>query len=72
MALHRLKCSRPLCWCEGVPFGSGAPHRPGTRGCLLHPMAGLDIAARHGATSAELEEIERRIREHLMNSVCPF
>lgn len=74
MALHRIACGpRPLCHCEGVPFSGGlAAHRPGTRGCDLHPMAGLDRAARHGATAAELVEIEARIRAGLPGPDVPF
>ena len=66
MALHRLKCVRPTCNCEGVPFAGGlAKHRPGTVGCDHHPFAGLHRAERHGASPAELVEIERRLREHI-------
>lgn len=73
MALHRLKCMRPLCTCEGVPFEHGlAAHRPGTQGCDQHPFAGLHRAERHGASPAELADIERRIRAMLPGPDVPF
>lgn len=73
MAVHRAKCVRPLCTCEGVPFVGGlAAHRPGTIGCDHHPFAGLHRAERHGATPAELAEIERRIRATLPGPDLPF
>lgn len=73
MTLHRLKCVRPLCHCEGVPFAGGlAAHRPGTVGCDHHPFAGLHRAQRYGASDAELADIERRIRETLPGGDVPF
>lgn len=73
MALHRLQCNRPLCFCEGVPFEGGlGGHRPGTIGCDQHPFAGLHRAARHGATADELERIERRITAEQPGADCPF
>lgn len=73
MAQHRAKCIRPVCTCEGVPLRDGlAHHRPGTAGCIHHPMAGLHRAERHGASFTELIEIERRIRAELPGDDCPF
>lgn len=73
MRNHMPVCSKPFCFCEGVPFEKGlAHHRPGTRGCEKHPLAGLDRAARHGASEAELADIERRIRAELPGSDVPF
>lgn len=73
MVLHRLTCDRALCTCEGVPFERGlATHRKGTRGCVHHPMAALDRAARHGASDSELASIERRIRAELPGPDVPF
>lgn len=73
MTVHLFSCVRPLCTCEGVPFVGGlAAHRPGTRGCVHHPLAGLDRAARYGASSEELEAIERRIRAELPGADVPF
>lgn len=73
MALHRLKCIRPLCTCEGVPFEGGlAAHRPGTVGCDQHPMAGLHRAERYGATPEQLQEIERELLARRPGPDVPF
>lgn len=73
MADHVAQCKRPLCTCEGVPFEGGlGVHRPGTIGCIHHPLAGLHRAERHGATPAELADIERRIRAELPGDDVPF
>jgi hypothetical protein len=66
MFLHQLQCKQDSCDCEGVPFQNGlAHHRKGTVGCMHHPFAGLHRAERHGASPAELADIERRIRAEL-------
>lgn len=73
MSDHVARCIRPLCTCEGVPFANGlAAHRPGTIGCDHHPFAGLHRAARYGASDAELDDIERRIRSGLPGPDVPF
>jgi hypothetical protein len=73
MAEHVAQCLQDSCSCEGVPFERGlGTHRKGTRGCMHHPLAGLDRAARHGASDSELANIERRIRAELPGPDCPF
>lgn len=73
MAEHVRNCSRETCNCEGVPFERGlGTHRKGTRGCQHHPFAGLDRAARHGATPDELAQIEQRIKAELPDPSIPF
>lgn len=73
MREHMLVCAKGFCTCEGVPFERGlGTHRKGTRGCVHHPFAGLDRAARHGATDAELAEIEQRIKAELPGPDVPF
>lgn len=73
MALHRLHCIRPLCHCEGVPFERGlGAHRPGTRGCESHPLAGLQRAERRGEAPEVLEDIERLIRARMPDPSIPF
>lgn len=55
---HLRESGHRLCQCGHVAYtGTAFPHRRGTRYCMHHPLAGLDMAARYGATDDELEEI---------------
>lgn len=66
MAAHRLTTGHGWCTCAHVPFEGGlGKHRPGTIGCIRHPMAGLHMAMRGGASDEELARIEAEL-------TCPF
>lgn len=57
MALHRLQCKRPKCYCGGFIFSDGLSfHRPGSPYCDHHPRGPLMRALR------EIEDPEMRLQ----------